>query len=119
MIYIYIPVIVNYTRKASRTDSSSLLLLGDGYDARLQEVVSSKTPLLMNISIKLKVCITQPSHPLPIQKRKKEKKKKKENIFTNPPFFKNPFQPISAPTSTPTFPGKATSSPLKPDAATT
>lgn len=117
MIYIY----TYLSSSIIREKHPGLTLLpsycwGDGYDARLQEVVSLKTPLLMNISIKLKVCITQPSHPLPIQKRKKKEKK---NIFTNPPFFQKPFQPISAPTSTPTFPGKATSSPLKPDAATT
>lgn len=41
---------------------------GDGYDARLQEVVSLKMPLLMNISIKLKVCIP---HTVPLQQKKK------------------------------------------------
>lgn len=78
MIYIYIPVITNCTQKASWTDSSSLLLLGDGYDARLQEVVSLKTPLLMNISIKSKVCINPyiPSPHSKEEKRKKEKKRK-------------------------------------------
>lgn len=46
---------------------------GDGYDARLQEVVSLKTPLLMNISIKLKVCIN-PYIPSPHSKKQKRKK---------------------------------------------
>lgn len=75
-IYIYLSSSIVHERHPGLTLLPSYCW-GDGYDARLQEVVSLKTPLLMNISIKLKVCITQPSHPLPIQKRKEKKRKKK------------------------------------------
>lgn len=75
-IYIYLSSSIIHEKHPGLTLPPSYCW-GDGYDARLLEVVSLKTPLLMNISIKLKVCITQPSHPLPNTKKKKRKKEKK------------------------------------------